>query len=417
MPRSRSSRWLVPTSLAAVVLLTLFVVPALAASSKKPYAVVIAPAAVPAGATTTFTATLTNETGTQQLGSANLTLPAGFTPLSVGAPSVGTATLAGSTVQLRDLATPPGASTSVSVSARVPCAPVTFTWSVIAKQANNFTGDPGNDLTFDAANSSLTTTLTGSCHLGIEFTSQPADSQIATAITTATFDPSGPPVSVRVLDGNGDPITSSTAPITLAIGTNPGGGSLSGTTLVNAVGGAASFPGISIDEPGLNYTVTASTTATAIAPTVSGPFDVANVGKKCAAAACSSGTVTEGATSASELASAGSDGDLLSLFVAVEPLDCPGYTETSAVVTFDVTGTRTKSVTITVPKTGLQVSKMRVCFSSPTAFVDRSGATVNLGLLPDCAVSVAPCVTSVKVVQSSIRTIFETPAGDPKGRV
>ena len=186
---------------------------------------------------------------------------------------------------------------------------------------------------------------------------------------------------------------------------------------MNAVGGSASFPGISIDEPGLNYTLAASTTATAIDPTVSDPFDVANVGKKCAAAACSSGTVTEGGTSASELASAGADGDLLSLFVAVEPLDCPGYTETSAVVTFDVTGTRTKSVTITVPKAGLQASKMRVCFSSPTAFVDRSGATVNLGLLPDCAVSVAPCVTSVKVVQSSIRTIFETPAGDPKGRV
>jgi hypothetical protein len=272
-------------------------------------------------------------------------------------------------------------------------------------------------MTFDPANSSLTTTLTGSCHLGIEFTSQPADTQINTAITTATFDPAGPPVSVRVLDGNGDPITSSTAPITLALGNNPGGGALSGTTTVNAIGGSASFPGIAIDEAGLGYTLAAGTTATDINPTVSGSFNIANVGKQCAAASCSSGTVTEGSTAASETASAGSPGDLLSLYVAVEPLDCPGYAETSAVVTFDVSGTRTKSVTITVPKAGLKVAKMQVCFSSPNAFLNRSGQTVNLGLLPDCSIAAAPCVTSIKVVKNEIRAIFQAPAGDPKGRV
>jgi hypothetical protein len=224
-------------------------------------------------------------------------------------------------------------------------------------------------------------------------------------------------VSVRVLDGNGDPIVSSTEPITLSIGSNPGGGTLSGVTTVNATGGTASFPGIAIDEAGLGYTLAASTTATDIASTVSASFNVANVGKQCAAASCSSGTVTEGGTTASELASAGSPGDLLSLYVAVEPLDCPGYTETSAVVTFDVSGTRTKSVTITVPKAGLKVAKMRVCFSSPTPFINRSGQTVNLGLLPDCSAAAAPCVSSIKIVKSEIRTIFQTPAGDPKGRV
>jgi len=306
---------------------------------------------------------------------------------------------------------------SVSVGARVPCPLGTYTWSVIAKQANDFSGDPGNDLTFDQANSSLTTVLTGTCHLGFAFTAQPASAQVSTAISTLTFDPSGPPVSVQVLDGNGDPIPTSTIPVTVSIQNNAGGGTVSGTTTVNAIGGTASFPGISIDRAGLGYTLSAGTTVTAIDPGASAAFNVANVGKKCSAASCASGTVTHGSTSASELASAGADGDLLSLYVAVEPLDCPGYAETSAVVTFDVTGNRTKSVTITIPKAGLKAPALRVCFASPNAFVDRTGATVNLGLLPDCGVSVAPCVSSVKVVKTNIVATFDAPAGDPKGRV
>ncbi|MEO8423221.1 MAG: hypothetical protein ABI595_04825 [Actinomycetota bacterium] len=402
----------------ALVSLTLFIAPAVADVSK-PYAAVMSPGNVPAGSTSTFTATLTNETSTQQLGSANLTLPAGFSPLSVGIPSPsGTATIAGNTIQLRGLAAPAGTSASVSVVALSPCPLGTYIWSVIAKQANNFSGDPGNDLTFDAANSSLTTTLTGSCHLGFDFVSQPASAQVNAAITTVTYDPAATPVAVQILDGSGSLIASSTAPVTLTILNNPGGGVLSGATTVNAVGGIAAFPGIKIDRSGLNYTLSAGTAAVAIDPAVSAPFNIADVGKQCSTGPCASGTVTEGGTSASELASGGSVGDLLSLFVSVEALDCANYTETSAVVTFDVTGSRTKSVTITTLKSSSpKPSKIRVCFGSPTAFVDRSGATVNLGLLPDCSVSVAPCVASVRVVKGNIVTTFQAPAGDPKGRV
>ena len=326
--------------------------------------------------------------------------------------------IAGNTIQLRDLSVPAGTSASVSVIALTPCPTGTYTWSVIAKQANNFSGDPGNDLTFDAANSALTTSLTGTCHLGFDFVSQPASAQAGAAITTVTYDPAAPPVAVQVLDGSGSLISSSTASVILTILNNPGGGFLSGTTTVNAIGGVATFPGISIDQSGLNYTLAASTAAVAIDPGASAPFNIADVGKQCPAGPCSSGTVTDGGTSASELASGGAFGDLLSLYVSVEPLDCTNYTETSAVVTFDVTGSRTKSITITIAKaSGQKPSKVRVCFGSPTAFVDRSGATVNLGLLPDCGVSAAPCVTSVRVVKGNIVTTFQAPAGDPRGRV
>jgi hypothetical protein len=402
----------------AMVSLTLFIATA-AAATTKPYAAVMTPGTVPSGSTSTFSATLSNETSTQQLGSANLALPAGFVPLSVGVPSPsGTASIVGGAVQLRGLSAPAGTSVSVSVVVRTPCPPGTYAWSVIAKQANNFSGDPGNDLTLDAANSSLTTSLGGTCHLGFDFVSQPASAQVGTTITTQTYDPAAAPVAVQVLDGGGTLISSSTAPVTLAILNDPSGGSLSGTTTVNAVAGVAAFPGISIDRSGLSYTFSASTSTVAIDPGASAAFNIADVGKKCPAGPCSSGTVTHGTTSASELAGAGSAGDLLSLYVAVEPLDCANYTETSAVVTFDVSGSRIKSITITIPKTSdLSQSKVRVCFASPTAFVDRSGATVNLGLLPDCAVSVAPCVGSVRIVKGNIVTTFQAPAGDPKGRV
>src|SRR5207237_778039 len=53
-------------------------------------------------------------------------------------------------------------------------------------------------------------------------------------------------------------VTSSTASITVAIGTNPGSGTLSGTTTVAAVAGVATFSNLSIDKVGNGYTLTAA---------------------------------------------------------------------------------------------------------------------------------------------------------------
>jgi len=391
---------------------------ALADTTSKPYAVDVAPHAVPAGSTRTFTVTLTNETGTQQLGSANLTAPRGLSILGAGAPSpVGTATVVGDMVQLRDLSTPPGSSATVSIDAIVPCPAGDFTWSVVAKQANNFSGDPGNDLTFDAANSDLVTSVTGACRLAFHPDAQPADAQVDLNITSERYVPTGAPVKVDVLDAAGNLITTSTAPVSLSILTNPGGGTLTASP-TNAVGGVATFPSLSIDRTGLRYTLGATTTEAGIDPGASDPFDVVDVGKTCPSGPCQSGNVTSGSTTAAETASAGAVGDQLTLALSVEALDCPGYAELSAVVTFDVTGERTKTITITIPKTaGVSASARQVCFSSPTPFVDRSGATVNTGLLPDCTVAQAPCVVSKKVVKKTIVVTFATPAGDPRGRI
>lgn len=153
-----------------VVLLTLAVAPP-ASAANKPYSLVISPATVTGGTTVTMTATFTNETAHQRLGAANLMPPTHFQVTSASVPPPGTArlassctvgTLIGPCVQLRNLALPPGQSVTVTMSVNTSAAtcgsPTSYTWSVQAKQANNFNG-VGNDLDLDANRSSLTTTV------------------------------------------------------------------------------------------------------------------------------------------------------------------------------------------------------------------------------------------------------------------
>ena len=82
---------------------------------------------------------------------------------------------------------------TVSLVAQAPCPPGVYGWSAVTKQANNFSGTPGNNLSLDAANSNLGTTLTGPCSLGFGFSAQPSDAQVNTNITSQPFLPSGEP--------------------------------------------------------------------------------------------------------------------------------------------------------------------------------------------------------------------------------
>ncbi|MFP2926939.1 beta strand repeat-containing protein [Pyxidicoccus sp. 3LG] len=84
----------------------------------------------------------------------------------------------------------------------------------------------------------------------LAFTTQPSSTRAGSSIS--------PTVAVAVHDAFGNVVTSSTAALQLALGNNPGGGTLSGTLTVNASGGVASFPGISVDRAGSDYTLTVS---------------------------------------------------------------------------------------------------------------------------------------------------------------
>src|SRR5207245_2480359 len=74
-------------------------------------------------------------------------------------------------------------------------------------------------------------------------------------------------VTVRVQDKNGNVVTTgagSTASVTVAIGTNPSSGTLSGTLTQTAVSGVATFNNLSINKAGNGYTLTASSTVSGV---------------------------------------------------------------------------------------------------------------------------------------------------------
>jgi len=81
-----------------------------------------------------------------------------------------------------------------------------------------------------------------------------------------------PAVQVTIEDAAGTPVSGTTDAVTLAIGTNPGGATLRGTTTVRAVNGVASFADLSIDRPGTGYTLVA--TAMSLTGSTSAAFDV-----------------------------------------------------------------------------------------------------------------------------------------------
>jgi len=84
-----------------------------------------------------------------------------------------------------------------------------------------------------------------------------------------------PSIQVTIQDAGGNTVTNASNPVTLAIGTNPAGGTLSGTLTVNAVNGVASFANVSIDNPGSGYTLVAS--ADGLAGAESPAFDIVPV--------------------------------------------------------------------------------------------------------------------------------------------
>jgi hypothetical protein len=97
------------------------------------------------------------------------------------------------------------------------------------------------------------------------FTIQPTNTVAGTAIT--------PAVQVTAQDSLGNTVTAFTGTVTIAIGNNPGGGTLSGTLSRAAVGGVAGFPGVNIDKAGTGYTLAASA-AGGTAAAASSPFNI-----------------------------------------------------------------------------------------------------------------------------------------------
>src|SRR5439155_349231 len=81
-----------------------------------------------------------------------------------------------------------------------------------------------------------------------------------------TYTPAGstinPAVTVQILDANGNLVTGDNSDqVTIGLGANPGGASLSGTLTVTAHNGIATFSNLAVSAPGTGYTLAASSGA------------------------------------------------------------------------------------------------------------------------------------------------------------
>ena len=374
-------------------------------SAGKCFAVTVTPPGVTAGASQSFAFTVTNEAPTQQLGSVKITAPSGF--VITGAD--GAATVTSGSAQFLNLAVAPSAATTLTVTANAACGGGSYKWGMEVKQSNDFSGPPGNDFQMDSTSAgNLSGTLTGACSLA--FSGEPAGTAAGHVIMTG-FNTSGGPVQVEVLDGTGHLATTSAAPVTVAFSSNPGSGSLAGTTSENARSGVVSFTDLSISAPGIGYALLA--TSPGITPATSATFPI--YGSIAGCSSSCSGSSSSKSTAGSVTTSSGTAGDLLGVGLGGVTYTCnSSYQPVSDPVNIDLlsaTGTAQFAVfsaTLEIFKNAVQASghpgasSWQICYADISPFTAQSGTsgtaviggvTYHTGLLPDCSsTQSAPCV-------------------------
>ncbi|MCY3022442.1 MAG: PKD domain-containing protein [Planctomycetota bacterium] len=135
-----------------------------------------------------------------------------------------------------------------------------------------------SDLSIDKAGLGYTLTATGSALSGATSTTftiigPPAKLVFQTQpVNTAGGSTIAPSPQVAIQDSLGTVVTTATNSVSIAIGANPGSGTLSGTTGVNAVKGVATFGDLSINKAGVGYTLIA--TSGVLSAADSGAFDI-----------------------------------------------------------------------------------------------------------------------------------------------
>jgi large repetitive protein len=118
-------------------------------------------------------------------------------------------------------------------------------------------GVSGSPVTFQA------TGAVGSANR-LVFSVQPVNASVGAAIT--------PAVEVQIQDAAGNAITTGNTQVTITLGNNPAGATLSGQTTVNAQQGTARFTNLRLSAPGTGYTLRAL--ASGLTDATSTAFDV-----------------------------------------------------------------------------------------------------------------------------------------------
>ncbi len=347
-------------------------------------------------------------------------------------------------------------SLTVTIDAVAECFPNAgdYTWTARAKQANSFSGDPGNDFN---PTGPTTSTISGSCSL--KFDAQPKDAIKNTNITSKPLDPTPPGVKVGVYDGSGSShvtwwetnisITRLGLATTSALSgyTSASPGSTGIAEFIHNTGTDASpvWVGPTLATSAAGYSMRATTSLLATTAfshnnlgnlTIdSDPlgFVIVDDGQICESGKSCSSHSSSAKLDAIVQSTTGGSGELL---VSIAPattitVDCSGYTETTETVDFNVTATdRSKTVTVTIYG-GLKTksaSKWQACYRAPYSFQQLDGTMTavgpddfSVGLLPDCpkttpTAGTPPCV-SARLPNSKTKDmvmVITARPGDPK---
>jgi hypothetical protein len=143
--------------------------------------------------------------------------------------------------------------------------------------------------------------------------------------TTTAGSSMTPPIEVEIRDQFTNPVTSATSEVTLVIATNPTGATLTGGGPVAAVGGVASFAGLSVDKVGTGYTLAASSPG--LTGATSAPFTVI------------AGAVSPAQSTVAAAPESVGESELSTITVAAQ--DANGNAIEGATVVLAVTGTAT----------------------------------------------------------------------------
>jgi hypothetical protein len=267
------------TILAVALVAAVAITAGSAGSTTKPYTAYFDPGPLAGGATVHVNLALHNLADPQPLGSANVTAPSSFTIQAASVPQ-GTATVAsGSLLQLRNLNLAAGATLNVDITVSTSCASGSYPWGIQAKQSNDFNGPPGNNFTLQTDGSNLLTSVSGTCRL--VWGTQPTNAVVGHLITGTPGDQSGPQVTVRAVDGDGNTLTGATGTVTLTktAGTFTSAGGFTGTQ-ANLANGVATFSSLTSSATGTGLKLSGSSPGFISTPD-SGSFDVLFAGTSC----------------------------------------------------------------------------------------------------------------------------------------
>lgn len=358
-----------------------------------------ASATASAGTGEAYAFQVTNEDQNETLRSLTFTAPADFVLTNASGPGgTSVSALPGSSVTLTLPDEPAGSTFTVDVTALAPCVAASpETWGVSGADSTGETDEAG------WSSSPPGVSVTGEC--GLTFTGQPAAQTAVNSDILTGFNSTGSPLAVQLTDASGKPLnradfSANGTQVTVSIKTNPGGGTLAGTTRVTSTNGVADFGNLQINiaDPGYRLAANAPqfTSGNSSFFTITGQIQACGTGP-CSVSQSTATTATSATTTA--------PGDFVTLSLGGVAFACRHYTAVSDTADFGIVNSSGAGVpgtsaiaTLTIARSALKSSprpffRRQVCYGSPTpfpAFPGTSGTTViggvtyHTGLLLPC---------------------------------